>query len=177
MNERRRKLWNVQFGLRTLLIAAPLVAAALAFGASRFVRHNEVTVAGYMVVRDRVFIPQWQYPPKDANDDLMERTSDGVLVRALGSLSSSTLAWIETKDDPIAWLRSNVHITMIGTREVLQVSVFHYAPTESDVAAETEIINALMKEFDATTRGLVQTFFDSENVMISPARVQRQGWL
>jgi len=166
---------RLTFRLRTLLIVAPLVAAALAFAASRFIRHNEVTVVGLMDVRDQVFVSQWHYPPRDASDDLMERTSDEVLQRAIGSLSPTSRAWIEAKDDPIAWMRSNVHIRTIGKSNLLQASTFHFAPTAHEIQAETEIINALMNALGGK-RYLGMAGEPRPDIQIYPAQVLRNGW-
>ena len=148
MNDRPlNPVWKVRFSLRTLLILAPLSAALLAFFASRVIRHNEVTVAGYVSLREQAFPTIWQ-PPRDANGDLMERTSDEDVHRAIGSLPPVSRAWIDAKGDPVAWMRNNVHIKRFGGNEIFQVAIFNYAPTDDDIAAETDIINALMQSFD-----------------------------
>lgn len=195
MNDRRlNPVWNVRFSLRTLLLLAPLAAAALAFATSRFIRHNEVTVAGYVSVREQAFSTIWQ-PPRDANDDLMERTSDEDIHRAIGSLPPVSRAWIDAKGDPVAWMRSNIHITPFAANEILQVAIFNYAPTDDDIAAETDIINALMQSFDKSKpimfMGQPMRFpllvpspadpgqyivTDFRDVQIHPVRVLRNGW-
>lgn len=170
---------KIRFSLRTLLILAPLIAAGLAFVASRVIRHNEVTIAGYMDVHDRAYVSFWQYPPKNANDDLIERTSDEVLSRATGKLPPASRAWINAKGDAVAWMRSNIHIRTVGTIPLLQVAIHHFSPTPGEIAAETDIVNALLDTFAERKKGFLGTVPAVPPLVrvISQAQVRHDGGL
>ncbi|HWB14721.1 MAG TPA: hypothetical protein VG826_36195 [Pirellulales bacterium] len=183
---------RIKFSLRTLLVLAPLAAAALAFVASRVIRHNEVTVVGFMSAIDEAFVSYWQYRPRDVSDDLMERTSDDVLFRAVGSLPPSSRACLEAHGDPVHWLRRNVHITVFPIpgrtkatphdAELLQVTISNYAPTLDEITAETDVINALLDTFNKGSKTWFMNtvpavpYSPAGIELHGPAQVCRPGW-
>lgn len=143
-----RATYRPQFSLRTLLIAAPLLAALLGWSLKRIANQKHETVAWIQV--DSSAAPRaWARPEE-------------VLLAAVDSLTRESREWIEARGEPLPWLRRQVRVAFVGRSNLATITLRDDSLRPSNPRAEHEIVNALARAFcDASPEG-AQVFLDAE---------------
>jgi len=181
MNDRRRAFGKPQFSLRTLLVSAPLAAIALAWLAPYVIRRDKTEVTAYFEILNGPYLVYKPRPPNHEYETLLDRAPDDLLLAAIHSLSRDSRAWIEEKDDPLRWLRSNVHTQRLKDSDLVRIGIVNHAPTASSTAAEKEIIDQLLAAFSRYPPSWLEdfaAFCGGIRVFVPPQVEQtRNGWL